>query len=217
MDTIAETLLKNRHRNRSSRANVETHAASAADLTKANKSRRSLTVPSTPKHTHHYHHHHHHHHHHHPSSATTAATAATKDGFDLTPDTSIESSFDANQQGGSSSLLMMKHQNGVGGGLGSSPRSGGAAAQNNAGSASPSQHRNLCWEGPPAHFMLPTHSICVRTSRSVERCPRACKGKIEKKKKKMKMMKTKPSLIRNLNQPTNSTIRIILMLEPLSY
>ena len=34
----------------------------------------------------------------------------------------------------------------------------------------------LCWEGPPAHFMLPTHAIHCRSSRSVERCPRACKG-----------------------------------------
>lgn len=33
------------------------------------------------------------------------------------------------------------------------------------------------WEGPPAHFMLPTHAIHCRSSRSVERCPRACKGK----------------------------------------
>ena len=34
----------------------------------------------------------------------------------------------------------------------------------------------LYWEGPPAHFMLPTHAIHCRLSRSVERCPRACKG-----------------------------------------
>lgn len=33
------------------------------------------------------------------------------------------------------------------------------------------------WIGPPAHFMLPTHAIHCRLSRSVERCPRACKGK----------------------------------------
>jgi hypothetical protein len=36
---------------------------------------------------------------------------------------------------------------------------------------------NLYWEGPPAHFMLPTHAIHCRSSRSIERCPRACKGK----------------------------------------
>ena len=36
----------------------------------------------------------------------------------------------------------------------------------------------LYWEGPPAHFMLPTHAIHCRLSRSVERCPRACKGKL---------------------------------------
>ena len=33
------------------------------------------------------------------------------------------------------------------------------------------------WEGPPAHFMLPTHADHCRSSRSVERCPRASKGK----------------------------------------
>ena len=33
-----------------------------------------------------------------------------------------------------------------------------------------------CWEGPPAHFMLPTHAIHCRSSQSIERCPRACKG-----------------------------------------
>lgn len=36
----------------------------------------------------------------------------------------------------------------------------------------------LYWEGPPAHFMLPTHAIHCRSSRSIERCPRACKGKL---------------------------------------
>ena len=35
---------------------------------------------------------------------------------------------------------------------------------------------SLYWEGPLAHFMLPTHAIHCRLSRSVERCPRACKG-----------------------------------------
>lgn len=39
-------------------------------------------------------------------------------------------------------------------------------------------NKSLYWEGPPAHFMLPTHAIHCRLSRSVERCPRACKGKI---------------------------------------
>ncbi len=34
------------------------------------------------------------------------------------------------------------------------------------------------WEGPPAHFMLPTHAISCRSSRSTDRCPKACKGKI---------------------------------------
>lgn len=32
------------------------------------------------------------------------------------------------------------------------------------------------WQGPPAHFMLPTHAIHCRSSQSIERCPRACKG-----------------------------------------
>ncbi len=35
---------------------------------------------------------------------------------------------------------------------------------------------SLGWDGPPAHFMLPTHAINCRHSRSIERCPRACKG-----------------------------------------
>jgi hypothetical protein len=32
------------------------------------------------------------------------------------------------------------------------------------------------WIGPPAHFMLTTHANYARSSRSVERCPRAIKG-----------------------------------------
>jgi len=39
----------------------------------------------------------------------------------------------------------------------------------------------MYWEGPPAHFMLPTHAIHCRLSRSIERCPRACKGKTHMK------------------------------------
>lgn len=42
-------------------------------------------------------------------------------------------------------------------------------------------NKSLYWEGPPAHFMLPTHAIHCRLSRSVERCPRACKGKTHAK------------------------------------
>ncbi len=37
-------------------------------------------------------------------------------------------------------------------------------------------NKSLYWEGPPAHFMLPTHADHCRSSRSIERCPRA-KGK----------------------------------------
>ncbi len=45
-------------------------------------------------------------------------------------------------------------------------------------STTQAHNKNLYWEGPLAHFMLPTHAIHCRLSRSVERCPRACKGKI---------------------------------------
>ncbi len=38
-------------------------------------------------------------------------------------------------------------------------------------------HQSQYWEGPPAHFMLPTHAISCRSSRSTDRCPKACKGK----------------------------------------
>lgn len=37
-------------------------------------------------------------------------------------------------------------------------------------------NKSLYWEGPPAHFMLPTHADHCRSSRSIERCPRASKG-----------------------------------------
>jgi len=45
--------------------------------------------------------------------------------------------------------------------------------------ASKDLNKSLYWEGPPAHFMLPTHAIHCRLSRSVERCPRACKAAAE--------------------------------------
>lgn len=56
--------------------------------------------------------------------------------------------------------------------------SGGANLKSeSASSATTTHHLTSQWEGPPAHFMLPTHSISCRSSRSVERCPKACKGK----------------------------------------
>ena len=47
-----------------------------------------------------------------------------------------------------------------------------------------SMNKSLYWEGPPAHFMLPTHADHCRSSRSVERCPRASKGNNSKLNKK---------------------------------
>ena len=52
------------------------------------------------------------------------------------------------------------------------------ASHTTAPNNSSSLNKSLYWEGPPAHFMLPTHAIHCRLSRSVERCPRACKGNI---------------------------------------
>ena len=56
------------------------------------------------------------------------------------------------------------------------------------------------WEGPPAHFMLPTHAIHCRLSRSVERCPRACKGKTHQIIKKYKITKNCHVLVIIINK-----------------
>jgi hypothetical protein len=60
-------------------------------------------------------------------------------------------------------------------------QSGGSASSSNNNSSITTIINNkgsICWDGPPAHFMLPTHAINCRHSRSIERCPRACKGKL---------------------------------------
>lgn len=64
-------------------------------------------------------------------------------------------------------------------------QSGGSASSSNNNSSittivnnnNNNNRGSICWDGPPAHFMLPTHAIHCRHSRSIERCPRACKGK----------------------------------------
>jgi hypothetical protein len=67
-----------------------------------------------------------------------------------------------------------ENEENVGGGGGAS-----SSLDNTANHAMNTSQRSteFYWVGPPAHFMLPTHAIHCRLSRSVERCPRACKGK----------------------------------------